>query len=49
MPYIIRKVRNKNCFSVKNTKTGATKSICTTRKKAESQVKLLETLEKKKK
>jgi hypothetical protein len=49
MPYVIRKVRNKNCFSVKNLKTNTVKSVCTTRQKAESQVRLLESFEKKKK
>jgi hypothetical protein len=48
MPWSIRKVNGKNCYSVKNTKTGAIKSICTTRVKAQNQVRLLEAMERKK-
>ena len=48
MPYSVRKVNGKRCFSVKNLKTGAIKSICTTRTKALNQVRLLEALENRK-
>lgn len=49
MPYIIRKVRNKNCWTVKNADTGDIKAKCTTKEKAEAQVRLLYSLENKKK
>ncbi len=39
MPYFIRKVRNKKCYSVKS--KGRVHSKCTTLKKAKSQVRLL--------
>ncbi len=41
MPYVIRKVRGKTCYSVKNAKTGRLHSICTSKRKAEAQVRLL--------
>jgi hypothetical protein len=41
MPYTIRKVRNRNCYTVKNTRTGRTAAKCTSRKKAEGQKRLL--------
>lgn len=41
MPYQIRKVRNKECYKVINTLTKEVSAKCTTRSKAESQVKLL--------
>jgi hypothetical protein len=41
MPYVIRKVRNQDCFSVKNAETGRIHAKCTTRPKAEAQVRLL--------
>ena len=41
MPYIIRKVNNKNCYSVKNKITGFKHSKCTTLNKAKRQVRLL--------
>ncbi len=41
MPYVIRKVRNKNCYSVKNKVTGRVHAICTTKTKAEAQVRIL--------
>ncbi len=49
MPYTIRKVRNKDCYRVKNKETNAIKAYCTTKKKAEAQVRLLESLKKKEK
>ena len=41
MPYLIRKVRDKECYKVINANTGQIHAKCTTRKKAESQVRLL--------
>lgn len=48
MPYSIRKVRNKNCYRVKNKETGEIKTKCSTLNKAKAQVRLLERLDKKK-
>lgn len=48
MPYTIRKVRNKNCWMVKNVDTGDIKAKCTTKEKAEAQVRLLHSLERQK-
>ncbi len=45
MPYQIRKLPNRNCFRVKNTETGRIYSECTSRKKAEAQVKLLRAID----
>lgn len=45
MPYQIRKVRNKDCYTVKNTLTGKVHSKCTTRKNAEKQEKLLRAID----
>ncbi len=39
--YTIRKVRDKNCYQVKNSDTGEIKAKCTTQRNAEKQVKLL--------
>jgi hypothetical protein len=41
MPYVIRKVRGRNLYSVKNPVTGKIHSKATTKKKAEAQVRLL--------
>lgn len=41
MPYAIRKVKNKNEYNVKNTKTGVVHSKATTLENAKKQVKLL--------
>ncbi len=41
MPYNIRKVRNKECYEVRNIETGRVASKCTTRDKAIAQVRLL--------
>lgn len=41
MPYLIQKVRNKNCFKVINKETGRILARCTTREKAEKQIRLL--------
>ena len=41
MPYAIRKLRGKNCYSLKNTKTKRAFSKCTTLKKAKKQLRLL--------
>jgi len=48
MPYIIRKVRNKNCYEVKNKETGKINAKCTTKNKAEKQVRLLNMIDNKK-
>lgn len=48
MPYTIRKVRNQNCYTVKNSITGEIKAKCTTKDKAYAQVRLLESLDKQK-
>jgi hypothetical protein len=41
MPFVIRKVRNENCWQVKNADTKKVYAKCTTKKKAEAQVRLL--------
>lgn len=41
MPYSIRKIRNKKCVKVFNIKTRKIFAKCTTRKKAKSQLRLL--------
>ena len=45
MPYTIRKVRNKNCYSVRTTKTKKVKAKCATKENAKKQVRLLRALE----
>ena len=45
MPYKIRKVRNKNCYSVKNLHTNKRVAKCTTLKKAKAQLRLLYALD----
>jgi hypothetical protein len=47
MPYTIRKVRGKNCYSVKKAKgkKNRTKSRCTTLKKAKAQVRLMNAID----
>ena len=54
MPYIIRKVKGKNCYSVKKKVTGKNKTAkngrkvfakCTSLKNAESQLRLLRAIE----
>lgn len=45
MPYLIRKVNKKKCFSVSNKKSRRIYSKCTTKKKAKKQVRLLNALE----
>ena len=45
MPYIVRKVRNQDCYEVKNKETGQVHSKCTTRRKALAQVRLLHALD----
>jgi hypothetical protein len=49
MPYIVRKVRDKNLYSVKNKENGKVHSYGTTKEKALSQVRLLERFDNKKK
>ncbi len=41
MPYNIRKVTNKNCYKVYNTKSGRVSAKCSTRKNAYKQLSLL--------
>ena len=41
MPYILRKNKNRNCYSVINKVTGRVHSTCTTFSKAMSQIRLL--------
>ena len=41
MPYAIRKVRGKKCYTLKNIKTKRAFSKCTTLKKAKKQLRLL--------
>jgi hypothetical protein len=48
MPYAIRKNRGVDTYKVVNTKTGTIHAKSTTKKNAEAQVRLLESLEKKK-
>jgi len=45
MPYSLRKVRNKNCYSVKTSKTKKVMAKCTTKEKAKKQIRLLRALE----
>jgi hypothetical protein len=45
MPYKIRKVPNKRCYSVRNTDTGAVKAWCTSLAKARQQLRLLQAVE----
>ena len=45
MPYSIRKVRNQDCYTVKNIITGDIKAKCTTKEKARSQVFILEKID----
>jgi hypothetical protein len=45
MPYTIRKVRNRRCYSVKNSKTKKVLAHCTSLEKAQSQVRLLYAIE----
>jgi len=41
MPYVLRKVKNKTCYSVFNKKTKRRFSKCTTKKNAQKQMRLL--------
>lgn len=41
MPYTIRKVRNKNCYSVRTSKTKKIKAKCTTKENVMKQICLL--------
>ena len=45
MPYTLRKVRNKNCYSVKTTKSKRIMAKCTTKEKAKKQIRLLRAIE----
>ena len=46
MPYVLRKVYKRNCFSVKSKKSRRVHSKCTSKKKAKSQIRLLNGIEK---
>ena len=48
MPYTLKKIRNKNLYSVINSSTGYVHSKGSTKKNAEAQLRLLENIEKKK-
>ena len=41
MPYIVRKVRGKPCYQVKNSTTGKIHAKCSTKANAEAQVRLI--------
>jgi hypothetical protein len=45
MPYAIRKVRNIECYTVKNIESGKIHSKCTTLEKAKKQLKLLNAID----
>jgi len=45
MPYSIRKVRNKDCFRVRNKKTRRISAFCTTMEKAKKQIRWLHAIE----
>ena len=45
MPYLIRKIRNKSCYAVKNIETGHLHSKCTSLEKAKKQKRLLEAID----
>lgn len=45
MPYAIRKMPNKSCYKVYNKKTKRVFAKCTTKKRAEKQIKLLRAIE----
>lgn len=47
MPYKIKKNKNKNSYKVYNEDTGKIYSKCTTKEKAEAQIRLLRMLENK--
>jgi hypothetical protein len=48
MPYQLRKIKNKNLYSVKNLLTGEYHSYGTSKKNAEAQIRLLYMIENKK-
>ena len=45
MPYTIRKVRGKRCYSVKNKKSKKIRAKCTSKKNAKAQIRLLNAIE----
>lgn len=49
MPFIMKKLTGRNCYSVTNRITGKVHSKCTTKSKAKAQMRLLELFDKKKK
>lgn len=42
MPFVVRKVRNQQCWRVKNTNTGKIHAKCTSKAKAEAQLRILQ-------
>ena len=48
MPYVMRKIKNKNLYSVKNLLTGEFHSYGSSKKNAEAQIRMLYMLENKK-
>lgn len=46
MPYVIKKIRNKDLYSVKNAVTGKIHSYGTTLERAQAQVRLLNSIDK---
>ena len=47
MPYLIRKIRNQNCYKVYNVKTKRIHSKCSSLEQAQAQKRLLEKIEQK--
>jgi len=45
MPYTIRKVKGRKCYSVKNTKSRKIRAKCTSLSNAKKQIRLLRALE----
>lgn len=48
MPISVRKVKNRNCYRVKNMRTGKIHAKCTSKKKAKGQMRLLNAVDNKK-
>lgn len=48
MPYVLRKIKNKELYSVKNRDTGAVHSYGTTLDKAKKQIRLMQLLDSRK-
>lgn len=45
MPFVLRKVYRRNCYSVKSKKSKRIHAKCTSKKKAQSQIRLLKGIE----